>query len=388
MRAIFETSHQYQGLLNLHGDVLYANKTALAGIRADASEVIGKPFWETPWFSGTEGMRDTVRDAFIAVMRGEEIQTEMRLHLPIGERYFDFAMRPLRDQHGAIIGAVPEAIDITERRQGEEALRQSQKMEAVGQLTGGVAHDFNNLLTIIRSATDFLRRRELPEERRRRYIDAISETVERASKLTGQLLAFARRQPLKPQVFNVGTQVEAVAQLIRPLVGARIRIDVDIADLNCFAIADIAQFETALMNLAVNSRDAMNSEGRLNIRVRKVDAIPPLRAQPARSGDFVAITVTDTGMRHRACPARDDLRAVLHHQGSRQGHRPRPQPGVRLCQAIRRRHRGRERARPGRDVYDLPAAGRGAGRCRRGRRDRQRTRRARPRLPRPRGRGQ
>ena len=175
-------------------------------------------------------MRDTVRDAFIAVMRGEEIQTEMRLHLPVGERYFDFAMRPLRDQHGAVIGAVPEAIDITERRQGEEALRQSQKMEAVGQLTGGVAHDFNNLLTIIRSATDFLRRRELPEERRRRYIDAISETVERASKLTGQLLAFARRQPLKPQVFNVGTQVEAVAQLIRPLVGARIRIDVDIAD--------------------------------------------------------------------------------------------------------------------------------------------------------------
>ena len=172
----------------------------------------------------------TVRDAFVAVMQGDEVQTEMLLQLPVGERYFDFAMRPLRDQHGAIIGAVPEAVDITERRQGEEALRQSQKMEAVGQLTGGVAHDFNNLLTIIRSATDFLRRRELPEERRRRYIDAISETVERASKLTGQLLAFARRQPLKPQVFNVGTQVEAVAQLIRPLVGGRIRIDVDIAD--------------------------------------------------------------------------------------------------------------------------------------------------------------
>src|SRR3954465_15735186 len=230
MRAIFETSHQYQSLLNPHGDVLYANKTALAGIRTDAGEVIGQPFWETPWFSATPGMRDTVRDAFIAVMRGEEIQTETMLDLPIGDRYFDFAMRPLHNQHGAVIGAVPEAIDVTERRQGEEALRQSQKMEAVGQLTGGVAHDFNNLLTIIRSATDFLRRRELPEERRRRYIDAISETVERASKLTAQLLAFARRQPLKPQVFNVGTQAEAVAQLIRPLVGGRIEIDVEISD--------------------------------------------------------------------------------------------------------------------------------------------------------------
>src|SRR6266404_127499 len=295
MRAILETSHQYQGLLNPHGDLLYANKTALAGIRCDAGDVAGKPFWETPWFSGTEGMRDAVRDAFIAVMRGEEAQIEMRLCLPIGERYFDFVMRPLRDQHGAIIGAVPDAVDITERRQGEEALRQSQKMEAVGQLTGGVAHDFNNLLTIIRSATDFLRRRDLPDDRRRRYIDAISDTVERASKLTAQLLAFARRQPLKPQVFDVGAQVEAVAQLVRPLIGPRIRIEVDISAPDCFAIADIAQFETALINLAVNARDAMDGEGRLSIRVRKVRTIPALRAQTARSGDFVAISLTDTG---------------------------------------------------------------------------------------------
>lgn len=295
MRAIFETSHQYQGLLNSDGDLLYANRTSLDGIGAKAIDVTGTPYWTTPWFSATEGMRDVVRDAFFAVIKGEEIRTEMRLNLPIGERYFDFAMRPMRDRRGAIIGAVPEAVDITERRRAEEVLRQSQKMEAVGQLTGGVAHDFNNLLTIIRSATDFLRRRELPEERRRRYVDAISETVERASKLTAQLLAFARRQPLKPQVFNVGNQVDAVAQLIRPLVGARIRIEVELSDTDCFAIADIAQFETALINLAVNGRDAMDGEGRITIGVRKVRAIPPLRAQSARSGDFVAIALADTG---------------------------------------------------------------------------------------------
>ena len=295
MRAIFETSHQYQALLNQHGDVLYANKTALAGIRADAGQVIGQPFWETPWFNATEGMPEAIRDAFLAVMMGREIQNEMLLRLPIGDRYFDFAMRPLRDQYGAVIGAVPEAVDITERRRGEEALRQSQKMEAIGQLTGGVAHDFNNLLTIIRSATDFLRRRDLPEERRRRYIDAISETVERASKLTAQLLAFARRQPLKPQVFNVGAQVDSVAQLIRPLVGSRIQIEVIIDDPDCFAIADIAQFETALINLAVNGRDAMDDEGRLTIGVKKIRTIPALRAQPARCGDFIAIAMRDTG---------------------------------------------------------------------------------------------
>jgi PAS domain S-box-containing protein len=295
MRAIFETSHQYQGLLDEAGSVLYANGTALAGIAADISDVIATPFWETPWFTGTEGMSEAVRNHFADVMRGQDVTAEMRLQLPTGDRYFDFAMRPLRDQHGTIIGAVPEAVDVTERRQGEEALRQSQKMEAIGQLTGGVAHDFNNLLTIIRSATDFLRRRELPEERRRRYIDAISETVDRASKLTGQLLAFARRQPLKPQTFNVGTQVEAITQLIRPLVSGRIQIDVAIDDPDCHAVADIGQFETALMNLAVNSRDAMNGEGRIAIRVARASGIPALREQPGRAGDFVAISMQDTG---------------------------------------------------------------------------------------------
>ncbi|MET4067329.1 PAS domain S-box-containing protein [Bradyrhizobium sp. S3.2.6] len=295
LRAILGTSNQYQGLVNLRGELLYANKTALDGITANSSDVIGKPFWDTPWFSATEGMSTAVREAFDTVLKGEAVRMEMRLRLPIGERDFEFGMRPVLDRHGNITGAVPEAVDITERRRGEEALRQSQKMEAIGQLTGGVAHDFNNLLTIIRSATDFLRRRELPEERRRRYVDAISETVERASKLTAQLLAFARRQPLKPQIFNVGSQVEGVAQLVRPLVGGRIEIAVEIDDADCFTVADIAQFETALINLAINARDAMDGEGRLTIAVRKVQGIPSLRTQSARGGDYVAISVADTG---------------------------------------------------------------------------------------------
>jgi signal transduction histidine kinase len=215
--------------------------------------------------------------------------------LPIGDRYFDFAMRPVFDQHGNITNVLPEALDITERHQAEEALRHSQKMEAVGQLTGGVAHDFNNLLTIIRSATDFLRRRELPEDRRRRYVDAISDTVDRASKLTAQLLAFARRQPLMPQVFDVGRLVENVAQLVRPLVGSRILIELAIRDSDCFAMADIAQFETALINLAVNSRDAMDGEGVISINVARAAEIPASGTSEKRRGRYIAISVTDTG---------------------------------------------------------------------------------------------
>jgi len=295
LRAIFETSNQYQGLLDLRGNVIYANKTSLAGIQAAQADIIGKPYWDSPWFSGTPGAGEVIRQGFAMVIRGESVRSEMLLHLPIGDRYFDFAMRPVFDQHRAVAAVLPEAVDITERRQAEEALRQSQKMEAIGQLTGGVAHDFNNLLTIIRSATDFLRRRELTDDRRRRYIDAISDTVDRASKLTGQLLAFARRQPLTPQVFDVGAQVEAIAQLVRPLVGGRIQIGLEIRDPECFATADIAQFETTLINLAVNSRDAMEDEGIISIGVEKADAIPASGTSRRRSGKFIAISVKDTG---------------------------------------------------------------------------------------------
>jgi PAS domain S-box-containing protein len=185
--------------------------------------------------------------------------------------------------------------DVTEHRRSEEALRQAQKMEAVGQLTGGVAHDFNNLLTIVRSSVEFLRRPNLPEERRIRYIDAISDTVDRAAKLTGQLLAFARRQALKPEVFDVPERIRAVADMLHTIVGARIRIVTDIACERCLVEADVTQFETALVNMAVNARDAMNGEGTLRVHVESLSRMPSLRGHAGGRGRFVAVSISDTG---------------------------------------------------------------------------------------------
>lgn len=180
-------------------------------------------------------------------------------------------------------------------RRAEELLRQAQKMEAVGQLTGGVAHDFNNLLTIISSSIDFLQRPDLPVDRRDRYLRAIADTVERAAKLTSQLLAFARRQPLTPRTFDIGKQIRSVVNLMRPLVGSRVEVILNLPQDPCFAYADVGQFETALVNLAVNARDAMDGEGRIAITVKPSDAVPALRAHLRRPGDFLAISVADTG---------------------------------------------------------------------------------------------
>jgi PAS domain S-box-containing protein len=192
--------------------------------------------------------------------------------------------------------------DITEERQqaealkhAEEALRQAQKMEAIGQLTGGVAHDFNNLLTVIRSSADLLRSRDLPEDRRRRYVDAISDTADRAAKLTSQLLAFSRRQALKPEHFNVATKVETLGEMLRTILGSRIWLDVSVQCEDCFVESDINQFETALINLAVNARDAMGGEGALTIRIGATGAIPAIRGHAASQGDFITVAVADDG---------------------------------------------------------------------------------------------
>ncbi len=183
----------------------------------------------------------------------------------------------------------------SELQLAEDALRQSQKMEAVGQLTGGVAHDFNNLLTVIRSATDLLKRPDLSAERRQRYIDAISDTADRAAKLTGQLLAFARRQALKPEIIDVGQSLRVISDMLGTLTGSRIAIGIDLPETPCFIHVDPSQLDTALVNMAVNARDAMDGAGRIDVTVRPVSAIPAVRAHPPVQGRYVAITMTDTG---------------------------------------------------------------------------------------------
>jgi PAS domain S-box-containing protein len=180
--------------------------------------------------------------------------------------------------------------------QAQDALRQSQKLEAVGQLTGGVAHDFNNLLTIIKSSTDLLRKPGLPDERRRRYIDAISDTVDRAARLTGQLLAFARRQALKPEVFDAAERIRAITDMLRTVVGSRIRIVMEMPSEPCRIEADVSQFETALVNMVVNARDAMEGAGRLIVRVEEVSGMPAIRGHRGGTGPFVAVSLTDTGV--------------------------------------------------------------------------------------------
>ena len=240
---------------------------------------------------------ETLQRGVTSALRARSRQYVAREHLE-ERRQFAATLEQRIDERTADLARANLRLtrEIEEKERMQAVLVQSQKMEAVGQLTGGVAHDFNNLLTIIRSSVDFLRRDDIAASRRLRYVDAISQTVDRAAKLTGQLLAFARRQALVPVEFDVGAQVESVAELVRPLVGARIEIEVQPPAAPCFAKADVSQFDTALINLAVNGRDAMQGEGKLVFRVEPVLDVPSVRGHAGAAGDFVAITVSDTGV--------------------------------------------------------------------------------------------
>jgi PAS domain S-box-containing protein len=250
---------------------------------------------------------------------GDPYHIEYRLrHRSGGYRWVLGRAQPLRGPDGAItrwfgtctdIQEIIDARDVLARSREDlereveartrelaaahEALRQSQKMEAIGQLTGGVAHDFNNLLTVIRSSADLLRRRDLGEERRRRYVDAISDTADRAAKLTGQLLAFARRQTLIPITFDVAERLRSVADMLASVLGARITLTLNVVDDPLIVEADTSQFETALVNLAANARDAMDGEGQLSISLRHVPHAPDDKI--ACAAGFVAVAVTDSG---------------------------------------------------------------------------------------------
>ena len=298
LRTLFETSYQLQAYLGVDGTLIDANAASLAVIEARREDVIGKPFWDTPWFTGTPGMPEMMREGVEAALRGTSFRQEVTVDLPSGARTFDFSIRPIRDGMGAIIGIVPEAMDLTDRRRTEEALRQAQKMEAVGQLTGGIAHDFNNLLTGISGSLELLQSR-MAQGRLTdldKYINAAQGASKRAAALTHRLLAFSRRQTLDPKPTNINALVAGMEEMIRRTVGPAITIEVVGAAGLWPALVDPHQLENALLNLCINARDAMPDGGRITIETANkwLDARTG-RERDLEPGQYLSLCVTDTG---------------------------------------------------------------------------------------------
>ena len=249
--------------------------------------------------------------------------------------------------------------DLTERKRTEEQLVQAQKMEMVGQLSGGIAHDFNNLLTVIVGNAEVLSEGLKSRRDLQLLADDIGRAGDRGAELTQRLLAFGRRQMLRPLEIDCNALLDTMHKLLQRTLRQDIEIKADFDAALSFAFADPAQLESAVLNLAVNAQDAMPAGGRLTISTANAsldDHYKSLHPEVV-PGEYVLIAVTDDGDGMPKDVIERAFRTVLHHQGSRQGQRARPEHGLWLREAVERPRRDLQRTRSGYDGTDLFAAG-------------------------------
>jgi PAS domain S-box-containing protein len=303
-KALFDSEQRFRMLVQgVHDYAIYmldtegritnwnAGAQAIKGYSAD--EIVGQHF--SRFYTEEDRARGEPQFALETALRKGKYEREAHRVRKDGTLFWaSIVLDPIFDETGKHIGFAKITRDITERKKAEEqleeariALVQSQKLQALGELTGGIAHDFNNLMTVVAGSADFLLRKpDLPMEKRKQYLEAIAETADRATTLTNHLLAFGRRQPIKPEVLDLNVRLDALAEVLSRTLGNSVNVELELAPEACRVEIDSAQLETAILNAAVNARDAMPEGGTLTLSTRRVHE---------NGADFIALSVRDTG---------------------------------------------------------------------------------------------
>jgi PAS domain S-box-containing protein len=302
-RALFESEQRFRMLvqgvrdyaiymLDPEGRVSNWNAGAEAIKGYSQDEIVGQHF--SRFYTEEDRDAGEPQRALDTALREGRYEREAWRMRKDGSRFWaSVVIDPIYDQSGAFVGFGKVTRDITERKRAQEqldeareALFQAQKLQALGELTGGIAHDFNNLMTVIRGSAELLQRADLSDEKRTKYLEAIVQTVDRASTLTSHLLAFSRRQAIKPEVIDINVRLDALAEVLARTLGSSIEVKLDLAPALSHVEVDPAQLETALLNAAFNARDAMAEGGRLTLSTLNVSE---------EGGEFVCIGIADTG---------------------------------------------------------------------------------------------
>jgi hypothetical protein len=242
---------------------------------------------------------DEISEILQKVAKGESTEHYESVRVTKDGRHLNVSVSvsPLRDALDGIVGASAIVRDITAQKRTEGQIRQSQKMEAIGRLAGGVAHDFNNILGIINACTEFLRDRIDPAAEPFLYVDNIKKATERGASLTKQLLAFSRTSAIQPRVLDLNERLRDISKLLRPLLGDDVEILIVPKSSSAIVEADPGQLDQIVVNLAVNARDAMPRGGKFILETGAVsfDETFAHRHQAMPAGKYVLLTVSDTG---------------------------------------------------------------------------------------------
>ncbi|HXI44609.1 MAG TPA: PAS domain-containing protein [Bryobacteraceae bacterium] len=278
---------------NREGHYVYYNEAAQGLFQLDPQDFLGKTDHDVWPVEYADRFVSNDRQVILTKALVETVDPVPHKH---AVHYWLIYRFPILDEHDEVqfIGGV--GVDITERRQLEDQLRQSQKMEAIGRLAGGVAHDFNNLLTVI-SGYGHMIIRDLPhDDPLHSCVEEVLKAASRATSLTNQLLAFSRRQVIQPKVLDLNALVANMDRMLRRVIGEHIELETVLSPGIGSVKADAGQLEQVIMNLAVNARDAMSEGGRLSIRTSNVEVRRSSRVHTdVRPGSYVKLTVADTG---------------------------------------------------------------------------------------------
>ena len=296
-RNIVETALDAFVQTDQHDAILNWNSQAETMFGWQREDVIGKNLielitGETEWDD-----LNARRERFLSSGRGEILRrrTELRVKRRDGTEFTaELSVTALQTQSGIVFNAFFR--DLTDKIAAEERIRHAEKMEAMGQLTGGIAHDFNNILTVITGTIEILANAVTKEPQLAAITKMIDEAAARGAELTQHLLAFARRQPLQPREVDVNALIIDTAKLLRPTLGEQIQIESAFEDETCLATVDPNQLATALLNLALNARDAMPGGGKLIIETGSVYLDESYAGMnDVRPGRYAMIAVSDTG---------------------------------------------------------------------------------------------
>ncbi|MEO7409818.1 MAG: PAS domain-containing protein [Sphingomicrobium sp.] len=292
-RSIFDTVLEVLVLLKPDGTILELNRKSAPWRDPDPRKAVGQKLWNSPTMKAYPRHIPLMKGAIVSAAAGAFFNEEVKLEREgVPTAYLDVSMQPVRDEAGAIAYLLFEARDITELKSAQEQLRQSQKMEALGQLTGGIAHDFNNLLTVVVGGLDMIAR-QVSDERLKRYATNALTAAERGARLTAQLLAFSRVQRLEVKPTHVAPLIEGMRPLLRNVLGPEIVKKFKLDETRMPVMADPTQLELAVLNLAINARDAMPDGGELSFATSAVCMSGDAELD---DGDYIELCVHDTGV--------------------------------------------------------------------------------------------
>jgi PAS domain S-box-containing protein len=297
-RAIFANTADFLSVVDVVGDGVFR----MAEVNPSYERATGTTTQQLKGVDVRWMAPDPQSSALVAHLKNvvsgrKPIFTRDHLVLQGVKRIWESILVPVPNAEGAVDRVVGSSRDVTERENAQDQLRRAQRMEAVGHLTGGVAHDFNNLLQVIRGNLELLAGMVEDDEGASLRVKNALHGANRAAQLTRQLLAFARRQPLEPKVVNLGRLVNEMTEMLRRTLGEGVEVETVVAGGLWNTLADPAQVESAVLNLAINARDAMPTGGRLTVEITNavLDDSYALREAEIEAGQYVLIAVSDTG---------------------------------------------------------------------------------------------